>query len=96
MNAGPSIGATEINAIARWIDQRLESGEAGAIREWFDARTIEEPAVIGQAIRYGSAAAEAVEEGEEMWGAYTSLFVLGFQLGIDAERRRRDAQELPA
>jgi hypothetical protein len=89
------IDAAELGAIANWIDRRLEEGDGDAVNEWFTARTVDELAVIHQAIRYAAAGMVTVAAGDPVEGALTSVFVIGFQLGLDAERRRRDAREMP-
>ena len=90
------IDAREIDAIAEWIDRRLGEGEGDAVTEWFAVRDIEELAVIRQAARYAVGGMSSLGEGQDLHGVLTSVCVIGFQLGLDAERRRRDRQELPA
>lgn len=89
------IVASEIHAIANWIDRNYGDSRPEAVGDWFEARTVDELAVIEQAARYSSAARVALGCGEELDAAFVSVFVIGFQLGLDAERRRRDSQELP-
>lgn len=90
------IDAREIDAIAEWVDRRLAGGDGDAITEWFAVRDVDEHAVIRQAIRYGVGGMSSLGEGQDLHGVLTSVCVIGFQLGLDAERRRRDRQELPA
>ncbi|HWW67301.1 MAG TPA: hypothetical protein VNY83_04905 [Solirubrobacterales bacterium] len=89
------IGAAEIDAIAEWIDRR-QGREVQAVEDWFLARQVEEGAVLHQARRYYGAATWSVVDGTNVQTAFEALFVLGFQIGVDAERRRRDAKELPS
>lgn len=89
------IDAAEIEAIADWIDRRYANRDGAAVGEWFDARGVDAKPIYESAFRYTSAALLEDPDRQDP-AAIASVFVLGFQLGLDAERRRRDREGLPA
>ncbi len=90
------IEATEIDAICDWLDRKFDGGGSAEVRAWFEARGIDFFSVARQAERYSAASLLEIAGGTPPGATLMVSFLLGFQVGIDAERRRRDAQELPS
>lgn len=90
------ITASEISAICDWLDRRLEAEGPDGMQAWFGAREIDGDAAIREAARYAEACIHSLGEAHSLTELFASAFTIGFQAGIDAERRRRDVQGLPS
>jgi hypothetical protein len=100
-----TLGLEEFQAIASFLEARSPTSSARDIAAWCEARDVATGDVLlfAQALTRSSLATIAAaeeEDGEPMApggvaAVITAAVVTGLQVGLDAERRRRDANELP-
>jgi hypothetical protein len=106
MSSQRAIDARELAAIEAWLDRSGE-GAGNALVQWADARDIELAAVVRIANRQADSILAELRRGVVFGSpgcgprlgtveALAGAMILGFQLGVDAERRRRDGAELPS
>ena len=88
------IDSETIDAIGDWVDAELRVPDY-PVEKWFAARDVDEEAVVRHATRCCDAAADRAAQGFDARAVFSSLFVLGFQMGLEAECRRRNKAELP-
>jgi hypothetical protein len=99
------IDLPELLAVSDFIEARSQSSSARCIEDWCEARDVDSKAVLrfaGAIVRstLETIAQEEAERGEiaatEVEAAFIAATVTALQVGVDAERRRRDQRELPA
>lgn len=92
MIPGGSIGAAELEGVSRWLGE-----QAPSLEEWAAARAIDLYTLTALALAQARVLDEQVEAGAvPSQEAIATAMILGAQLGVDVERRRRDAAELAA
>lgn len=100
-----TIRLRELMAITDFLDRGSSEGSADSINAWCAAREIDAPDVVRYAETISRCCLEAIANEETQTGqtqtpaaveqAIAAAIVTGLQVGVDAERRRRDARELP-
>lgn len=109
MSSLPLLDRAEIEAVYEWLEEGQpdpSSGVAGdGLLEWATARGIDLEPVLLVAFQHATRLLQLLGAGAYGGSAgagsqaLASAAILGFQLGIDCERRRRDGQlpdpELP-
>lgn len=101
MSAQPTIGVVELWAICEWLERTHHpstDSEPGGdkLDEWAEARSIDIRAVCRFAADQADTMfRELADEKLNLREGVMATAIIGFQLGIDAERRRRDRAELP-
>jgi hypothetical protein len=94
-----AIGANELGAIVAWLNSEhaTSTGDGNKAVEWCEARGIDPRALAQFGEEEATAVLEAIAAVEvHVPCGIASAAIAGFQLGLEAERRRRDRGELPA
>jgi hypothetical protein len=96
----------DLLAITDFLQRGSEASSARSIDDWCNAREIDPADVVRYAETITRCCLEtvALEERETkrtaspaaVESAIAAAIVTGLQVGVDAERRRRDARELPS
>jgi ElaB/YqjD/DUF883 family membrane-anchored ribosome-binding protein len=94
------IGTAEIQEAVNTVNALLYTGapDPHRLETWAAARSIDSRALIEAAVVHGRAALEETDQGNtgRPVDACSVAALAGVLLGVELERRRRDAESLPA
>ena len=108
MSEQATIDAAELGRIVAWLEDgypvEADGWPGNGLEEWAAARSIDLEALTRIAGRQAGTifahVASVVHDGRHRpltpIEGLAAAVILGFQLGVDAERRRRDSAELPS
>ncbi|MDX6609044.1 MAG: hypothetical protein QOF85_969 [Solirubrobacterales bacterium] len=99
------LGLVEFEEIAAFLEARSPAGSARDIASWCGARDVDSQDVLYFARALTRSCLETIAAAENRTGepppasaveaAIAAAIVTALQIGVDSERRRRDARELP-